>query len=189
MYADPHPTEARRSAQHAHPGLQAYMHSIAAAGRLRLPVNRAADLFHAAACGVVMTLLGVSKNDRDMALFSGGVRGSPGIHSHGPPGYPGFHRRCGGEHLARSDAVRRRAPSTCFTPLHRGRSGTAARVAGSPHQSALVRSPSRWTANPGAGLHSAPRANYLPAERCHLDRRRAAAERPLYFVSCCTRSA
>ena len=68
MYADPHPAAMGRSAQQAHPGLRAHMHSIAAAGRLRVPVDRAADLFHAAACGVVMTLLAKSKEDRDMAL-------------------------------------------------------------------------------------------------------------------------
>lgn len=68
MFAVPNPTANRRSAQHAHPGLRAHMQSIAARGRLRLPVDRAADLFHSAACGVVMTLLATLKNDRDMAL-------------------------------------------------------------------------------------------------------------------------
>ncbi len=68
MYADPHRAANRRSAQDAHPGLQAHMQGIAAQGRLRLPIARAADLFHSAACGVVMTLLARSKDDRDMAL-------------------------------------------------------------------------------------------------------------------------
>ncbi len=68
MYADPHRAAPRHSAQHAHPGLRTHMHSLAAAGKLRIPVNRAADLFHAAACGVVMTLLAASEKDRDMAL-------------------------------------------------------------------------------------------------------------------------
>ena len=68
MYADPNPTANRHSGQHAHPGLRAHMQRIAAKGRLRLPVDRAADLFHAAACGVVMTLLATAKSDRDTAL-------------------------------------------------------------------------------------------------------------------------
>lgn len=68
MYADPHLAATECSVQHAHPGLRRHMQSIAAMGRLRLSVNRAADLFHAAACGVVMTLLAQPKKDRDMAL-------------------------------------------------------------------------------------------------------------------------
>ena len=68
MYADPHPPANRRSARHAHPGLRAHMQTVAAGGRLRLPVDRAADLFHSAACGVVMTLLATSKDDRDLTL-------------------------------------------------------------------------------------------------------------------------
>ena len=68
MYADPHAERTERSARHAQPGLWGHMHNIAAAGRLRLPEKRAADLFHAAACGVVMTLLAASEKDRDMTL-------------------------------------------------------------------------------------------------------------------------
>ncbi len=68
MYADPHPAATGRSPRHGQPGLRAHMHSIAVAGRLRIPENRAADLFHAAACGVVMTLLAAPPKDRDMAL-------------------------------------------------------------------------------------------------------------------------
>ena len=68
MYADPHPAANRRLARQAHPGLRVHMQRIAAGGRLRLPVERASDLFHAAACGVVMTLLATPKGDRDMAL-------------------------------------------------------------------------------------------------------------------------
>ena len=68
MYADPHPIETGHSVPQAHPGLRAHMQSIAAAGRLRLPVSLAADFFHGAACGVVMTLLAASEKDRDMTL-------------------------------------------------------------------------------------------------------------------------
>ena len=68
MYADPRPAETEPSVAHAHPGLVAHMQTIAAAGKLRLPVSLAADLFHGAACGVVMTLLAASDKTRDMAL-------------------------------------------------------------------------------------------------------------------------
>ncbi len=68
MYADPYPGATGRPPRGAQPGLRAHMHSIAIAGRLRMPESRAADLFHAAACGVVMTLLAASEKDRDMAL-------------------------------------------------------------------------------------------------------------------------
>ncbi len=68
MYADPHLTAARGSTQHAYPGLRRQMQIIAAAGSLRLPVDRAADVFHAAASGVVMNLLSRAEQDRDMAL-------------------------------------------------------------------------------------------------------------------------
>ena len=68
MYADPRSIETRHSVPNAHPGLRAHMQRIAAAGRLRLPESLAADLFHAAACGVVMTLLAASEKNRDIAL-------------------------------------------------------------------------------------------------------------------------
>ena len=68
MYADPHPATPRRAVPHGRPNLTAHMQIIAAAGRLRLPVGLAADLFHGAACGVVMTLLAASESERDMAL-------------------------------------------------------------------------------------------------------------------------
>lgn len=68
MYANPHPAVTGCSGRHAHPGLRSHMHRIAVAGKLRIPENRAADLFHAAACGVVMTLLATPEEDRDMAL-------------------------------------------------------------------------------------------------------------------------
>ena len=68
MYADPQSADTGRSVPHGRPGLTAHMQMIAAAGRLRLPVGLAADLFHGAACGVVMTLLAVSAKERNMAL-------------------------------------------------------------------------------------------------------------------------
>ena len=68
MYADPQPTATGGSHPHGHPGLTAHMQNIAAQGRLRLPAGLAADLFHGAACGVVMTLLAKSVKKRNMAL-------------------------------------------------------------------------------------------------------------------------
>lgn len=68
MYADPHPTGSLRAVPHGRPGLTVHMQTIAATGRLRLPVSLAADLFHGAACGVVMTLLAIPRHSRDMAL-------------------------------------------------------------------------------------------------------------------------
>ena len=68
MYANPQPTETGRSHPHGRPGLTAHMQNIAAEGRLRLPAGLAADLFHGAACGVVMTLLATSVKERNMAL-------------------------------------------------------------------------------------------------------------------------
>lgn len=68
MYADPQPADTGRSVPHGRPGLTAHMQILAAAGRLRLPVNLATDLFHGAACGVVMTLLAAAAKERNMAL-------------------------------------------------------------------------------------------------------------------------
>ena len=68
MYADPNSVQTGRSVPHGRPGLRAHMQNIAAAGRLRLPIGLAADLFHGAACGVVMTLLAATEKERDMAL-------------------------------------------------------------------------------------------------------------------------
>ncbi len=44
------------------------MQRVAAAGRLRISEERAVHLFHAAACGIVMTLLGMNVEDRDLSL-------------------------------------------------------------------------------------------------------------------------
>jgi hypothetical protein len=68
MYADPEPVSAERCVPRGYPGLTAHMQTVAAAGRLRLPVELAADLFHAAACGVVLTLLRVPEREREMEL-------------------------------------------------------------------------------------------------------------------------
>lgn len=48
--------------------LQQHMGYVAAAGRLRIPEERAGAIFHAAAVGVVLTLLRSSDNARDLTL-------------------------------------------------------------------------------------------------------------------------
>ena len=80
MYADLHPgpqphphlspqpgTESR-AAERSHRLLCDHMGRVAAAGRLRVSEERAAHLFHAAACGIVMTLLGMTGEKRDLSL-------------------------------------------------------------------------------------------------------------------------
>ncbi len=44
------------------------MERVAAAGRLRIPADRAVALFHSSALGVVVTLLRASQHERDLAL-------------------------------------------------------------------------------------------------------------------------
>ncbi len=68
MYADPHPEMASQAAERSHRVLRNHMHRVAAAGRLRVSEERAAHLFHAVACGVVMTLLGMNIEGRDLSL-------------------------------------------------------------------------------------------------------------------------
>ena len=72
MYADPHPETESRAAERAHRMLQDHMRRVAAAGRLRVSEDRAAHLFHAAACGVVMMLIGMTGEQRDMSLSDTG---------------------------------------------------------------------------------------------------------------------
>ena len=57
MYADPHPEIKTGAAVRSHEVLRDHMQLVAAAGRLRIGEERAAQLFHAAASGIVMTLL------------------------------------------------------------------------------------------------------------------------------------
>ena len=68
MYADPHPGMESLAAQRSHRLLRDHMQRVAAAGRLCISEERAAHLFHAAACGTVMTLLGMTGEQRDMSL-------------------------------------------------------------------------------------------------------------------------
>jgi len=68
MYADPHPETKSLVGDRAHRMLRSHMQRVAAAGRLRVSEEEAAHLFHAAACGIVMTLLGMTNEQRDMSL-------------------------------------------------------------------------------------------------------------------------
>ncbi len=68
MYADPRSGKQSLAAQRAHRMLLEHMRCVAAAGRLRVTEERAAHLFHAAACGVIMTLLGMASDQRDLSL-------------------------------------------------------------------------------------------------------------------------
>ncbi len=68
MYADPRPGMESLAARRSHRLLRDHMQRVAAAGRLRVSEERAAPLFHAAACGIVMTLLGMTREQRDMSL-------------------------------------------------------------------------------------------------------------------------
>lgn len=68
MYADPHPTIKSGAAARSHQVLRDHMQRVAAAGKLRISEERAAHLFHSAACGTVMTLLGMNVEKRDLSL-------------------------------------------------------------------------------------------------------------------------
>jgi len=65
MYADPHPGTKSWAAERSHRMLRDHMQRVAAAGRLRVSEERAAHLFHAAACGIVMTFLGMTGEQRE----------------------------------------------------------------------------------------------------------------------------
>ncbi len=68
MYCDPQPGARSPAAARSHRMLSEHIHRVAIAGRLRVSEERAADLFHASACGIVLTLLAMPKTDRDMGL-------------------------------------------------------------------------------------------------------------------------
>lgn len=68
MYADPHPERKSGAAARSHQVLRDHMQRVAAAGKLRIGEKRAAHLFHSAACGMVMTLLGMNVEKRDLSL-------------------------------------------------------------------------------------------------------------------------
>ncbi len=76
MYADPHPGRENLAAQRSHRLLRSHMLRVAAAGRLRVSEDRAAHLFHAAACGTVMTMLGTTGEERDLSLSDAACDGA-----------------------------------------------------------------------------------------------------------------
>ncbi len=67
MYAQP-PAGPAPAAELSSAMLHRHMGRVAAAGRLRIPEERAVALFHAAAVGIVVTLLRTQQRRRDMGL-------------------------------------------------------------------------------------------------------------------------
>lgn len=70
MYAKARSEAASPAAQRAFQMLGKHMQRVAAAGRLRVSVTRACAMYHAAAVGVVMTLLASPPEQRDRSLSS-----------------------------------------------------------------------------------------------------------------------
>lgn len=68
MYAKSGPVVDSPAALHARGLLKQHMQHVAAAGRLRESLERACDLYHAAAVGVVLSLLAKTPEERDMAI-------------------------------------------------------------------------------------------------------------------------
>jgi len=69
MYAQPQ-LAASPAAELSFAMLHRHMNQVAAAGRLRIPEDRAVALFHSAALGVVITLLRLQLDARDLMLSS-----------------------------------------------------------------------------------------------------------------------
>jgi len=70
MYAKPRPRAESLAARQSFEMLAEHMQRVAAAGRLRVSVARACALYHAAAVGVVMSLLASLPEQRDLSLSS-----------------------------------------------------------------------------------------------------------------------
>jgi AcrR family transcriptional regulator len=68
MYARPWPEAESPAARQAFEMLGEHMQRVAVAGRLRVSVTRACALYHAAAVGVVMSLLASVPEQRDLSL-------------------------------------------------------------------------------------------------------------------------
>jgi AcrR family transcriptional regulator len=68
MYGDPRPDSPSAAAVEAEHMLRGHIRRVAEAGRLRVGEEQAAHLFHAAACGTVLTLLGLVEEQRNPAL-------------------------------------------------------------------------------------------------------------------------
>ena len=67
MYGRPDPSRSGAAAE-AHEILLGLVRRVAAAGRLTVSIDRAAEMVHAAGMGVVMTLLAVEPEERDITL-------------------------------------------------------------------------------------------------------------------------
>ena len=68
MYGDPTSGTESTAAVEAATILRDLVRRVAEAGRLRVSVERAANMIHAAGCGVTLTLIGARPADRDPAL-------------------------------------------------------------------------------------------------------------------------
>ncbi len=68
MYAQPRPGAKSAAAEMSGRFLKEHIRRVAAAGRLRVPEEQAADLFHACGCGTVLTLLSQAEEQRDRSL-------------------------------------------------------------------------------------------------------------------------
>lgn len=68
MYAQPQPGMKSAAADKSSHLLKEHIRRVAIAGRLRVPEDTAASLFHAAGCGTVLTLLTQTEQQRDTAL-------------------------------------------------------------------------------------------------------------------------
>ncbi len=68
MYADLRPGKKSAAADASFERLREHIRKAAVAGRLRVSEERAANLYHAAALGTVLTLLGMPEGEIDMAL-------------------------------------------------------------------------------------------------------------------------
>ncbi len=92
MYADPRPGLKSPAAETSYRILKEHLRRVAAVGRLRFSEERAAELFHASACGTVLTLLAMADGRRDMSLselareaaIAAITTGSPAFESSGP---------------------------------------------------------------------------------------------------------
>ena len=70
MYANPRPETVSPAARQSFEMLSQHMQRVAAAGRLRVSVTKACAMYHAAAVGVVMSLLASVPEQRDFSLSS-----------------------------------------------------------------------------------------------------------------------
>lgn len=68
MYGDPRPGAESTAAREAAEILRRLVSRVAEAGRLRVRVERAVRMIHAAGSGVTLTLIGTEPADRDPAL-------------------------------------------------------------------------------------------------------------------------